>query len=147
MHGKNCFEDIWTKMSHKKKVWILFTVLPTLSPIFLTIIFDVYYGYTFKQVYTRHVLELILVNFAILVSIFSDALDSSDHKKRKIIGGLTGIIGFITTGIYCFFYGQKNVYLTKYTLTTGAFFLLLAIATMKIGSSFYDAIDDSSLSD
>lgn len=62
------------KRSYHARRWIKLGVLPSFIPIILVVLFDFRLGYTFKNIINRHILDFLLVIFAISVSIFSSAM-------------------------------------------------------------------------
>jgi membrane-associated HD superfamily phosphohydrolase len=140
MRKESRIRNKWKKMQSKKKMWILYSIIPTISPVIVTILIDLYYGYTLLQVYNRHILELVLVTYAILVGVISEILDLSNTTSRKIYAGKALFVGFLAVAAYCFFYSQHNQEEWKYILTTALFFALLAFFTIKIGMKLYQEL-------
>ena len=120
-----------------------YTVMPTLAPVLITIFFDIYSEYTWRQVYNRHILELIFVAIAILVSIFYEAILLDNSKNRMIYAGIVAMVVFCAVTFYAFFY-DKEQYENKYFVNTAVFFLLLAICTLKIGRKFFELYEERS---
>lgn len=69
------------KRSYYARRWIKLGVLPSFLPIALVILFDLRLGYTFKNIINRHILDFLLIIFAIAVSVFSSAMIL--YKKSK----------------------------------------------------------------
>lgn len=67
--------------SYKARRWIKFAVIPSFIPIIFVIMYDAILGYNFKNIINRHLIDFILVVFAIAVSVFGTAIDL--HKKIK----------------------------------------------------------------
>lgn len=91
------------KKSYKARRWIKFGVIPSFMPIILVIIYDIFLGYTFKNIINRHLLDFILVVFAVAVSVFSSAIDlhksiNSNENKEK---GENYILFSLAVGIWC----------------------------------------------
>lgn len=73
------------KRSYQARRWIKFAVIPSFIPIALIIVYDAFLGYTIKNIVNRHLIDFILVVFAIAVSAFGSAMDL--HKKVKSNSG------------------------------------------------------------
>lgn len=69
------------KRSYHVRRWIRLGVLPSFLPIALVVLFDFRLGYTLKNIINRHILDFLLVIFAISVSVFSSAMIL--YKKSK----------------------------------------------------------------
>lgn len=69
------------KSSYKARRWIKFAVIPSFIPIIFVIIYDIILGYNLKNIVNRHLIDFILVVFAVAVSVFGSAIDL--HKKMK----------------------------------------------------------------
>ena len=70
------------KRSYQARRWIKYAVIPSFIPIALIIAYDAYLGYTIKNIVNRHLIDFILVVFAIAVSAFGSAINL--HKKVKL---------------------------------------------------------------
>lgn len=71
------------KRSYQARRWIKYGVLPSFLPIVFVILFDLRLGYTPKNIINRHILDFILVIFAISVSVFSSAIILYKKSKSK----------------------------------------------------------------
>lgn len=69
------------KRSYHARRWIKLGVLPSYLPIILVILFDLRSGYTIINIINRHILDFLLIIFAIAVSVFSSAMIL--YKKSK----------------------------------------------------------------
>lgn len=69
------------KRSYYARRWIKLGVLPSFLPILLVVLFDLRLGYTPKNIINRHILDFILIIFAIAVSVFSSSMIL--YKKSK----------------------------------------------------------------
>lgn len=54
--------------------WIKLGVVPSFIPIILVVLYDIYLGYNIKNIINRHLLDFLLIIFAIAVSVFSSAM-------------------------------------------------------------------------
>lgn len=69
------------KRSYQARRWIKFAVVPSFIPIMFVVIYDTILGYNLKNIVNRHLIDFILVVFAVAVSVFGSAIDL--HKKMK----------------------------------------------------------------
>ena len=125
------------EMSKKKQKWLYFGVIPTVFPVAVTVVFDLYVGYLFIQVIERHILELMLVVFAILVSVVSEALELRIYKDNKVFIGKMLFIGLIVISMYSFLYDKDHTSL-RFLFLSIMIVVILGFITMKTAFKFYD---------
>lgn len=91
------------KRSYNARRWIKLGVLPSFLPIVLVILYDTYLGYTFKNIINRHLLDFLLIIFALCVSVFSSAmiLYKGTKLKEKVEKVENHILLSITIGLFC----------------------------------------------
>lgn len=89
--------------SYQARRWIKLVVLPSFLPIALVVLYDTYLGYTFKNIINRHLLDFLLVIFAIAVSVFGSAmiLYKSIKMKKSDEKVENHIIISIFIGLFC----------------------------------------------
>ena len=99
------------KRSYHARRWIKFGVLPSFLPIASVVLYDIYLGYTFKNIINRHLLDFLLIIFAITVSVFSSAMilykrTKSKKNSEKVENHIffTIIVGFFCSGIFARLY-------------------------------------------
>lgn len=99
--------------SYKARRWLKLGVMPSFLPIASVVLYDIYLGYSFKNIVNRHLLDFILVIFAISVSVFSSAMvlykktksqKTTEKIENYIIYAIT--IGLICTGAFTLLYDQ-----------------------------------------
>lgn len=99
--------------SYKARRWIKLGVLPSFIPIVSVVFYDIYLGYTFKNIINRHLLDFILIIFAISVSVFSSAMilykknkiaEKEEKTENHILYAIS--IGLICTGTFTLLYDQ-----------------------------------------
>lgn len=91
--------------------WIKFGVLPSFIPLILAIIYDIYLEFTFWQIISRHFLDLILVVFAIAVSIFGSAMDLNNTigpKTKERYAYNSFILCMVCFAFYSFLYNKDD---------------------------------------
>ncbi len=91
------------KRSYNARRWIKLGVLPSFLPIVLVVLYDTYLGYTFKNIINRHILDFLLIIFAICVSVFSSAmiLYKNTKLKKKEEKVENHILISIAIGLFC----------------------------------------------
>jgi len=98
------------KRSYHARRWIRLGVLPSFIPIALVVLFDFRLGYTLKNIINRHLLDFLLVIFAICVSVFSSAMIL--YKKSKSMKNTekaeTHIFSSVLIGFGCSIYFAIN---------------------------------------
>lgn len=98
------------KGSYNARRWLKFGVLPSFLPIVSVVLYDIYLGYNFKNIINRHLLDFLLIVFAITVSVFSSSMilhkiNKSNEKSENSIG-ITILIGFFCSGFFALLYDQ-----------------------------------------
>lgn len=91
--------------------WIKFGVLPSFIPLILAILYDIYLEFNLSQIISRHFLDLILVVFAISVSIIGSAMDlnnSVDGKTKERYAYNSVILCIICFAFYSFLYNKDE---------------------------------------
>lgn len=101
------------KRSYQARRWIKFGVLPSFLPIASVVIYDIYLGYTMKNIINRHILDFLLIVFAITVSVFSSAMilykiNKENNEKSENSIGFSILIGFFCSGFFALLYDQIN---------------------------------------
>lgn len=99
------------KRSYQARRWIKFGVLPSFLPIASVVIYDIYLGYTLKNIINRHLLDFLLIIFAISVSVFSSAMilheiNKKNNEKSENSIGFSILIGFFCSGFFALLYDQ-----------------------------------------
>ena len=91
--------------------WIKYGVVPSFFPIILAILYDIYLEYTISQIISRHFLDLILIVFAISVSIWGNATDLNnniDSKKREKYTYTSVVLCLVCFAFYGFLYNKDT---------------------------------------
>ena len=99
------------KRSYQARRWIKFGVLPSFLPIASVVIYDIYLGYTINNIINRHLLDFLLIVFAITVSVFSSAMilyknNKQNNEKSENSIGFSMLIGFFCSGFFALLYDQ-----------------------------------------
>ena len=97
------------KRSENARIWIKYCVFPTFVPVVISIMIDCYIGYTIFQGIKRHYVDIILIFFALAVSMFSSAVSMDAHgEKRRDYIGISGIGGVGYAVFYVLFYAVPD---------------------------------------
>ncbi len=101
------------KSSYKARRWIKFAVIPSFIPIILVLFYDAILGYNFKNIINRHIIDFILVVFAVSVSLFGTAIDlhkkiksDKDEEKSENFILFSVIVGLWCTAFFIFLYDK-----------------------------------------
>jgi len=99
--------------SYKARRWIKFAVIPSFIPIVFVIIYDTILGYNFKNIINRHLIDFILVVFAVAVSVFGTAIDlhkkirsETDEEKSENYVLFSLAVGLWCTAFFTFLYDK-----------------------------------------
>lgn len=130
-------EEHYTE-EEKAKLWIKLLVIPTISPVAFSYAHDLIVGYSIEQTFERHILELILIIFALAVSIFASSLD----LERKISQKLKNEYAIASVGygavcivIYCCLYNKVEGISFCVLLLMHLFFVFIIYKIIKKGYS------------
>lgn len=86
------------KRSEKARIWIKHCVIPSIIPVVLSAIIDCYLGYTWEQVIEQNFEDLILLFFALALSVYcsAESMNENNEKTRnyKDISILFGLVCF-----------------------------------------------------
>lgn len=115
--------------------WLKLVVTPTIFPVLLSYIADVIIGYDFNQILSRHILEIILVIFAIVVSIFGSVLNKiktkPDLSQDYIINSVG--CGVFCMAFYCILYDRVSKFSFCILLLFHILFIIITGLTIKNG--------------
>lgn len=125
------------KESRQARHWIKYTVIPSFVPIILVIIYDIVIGYTVRNIINRHLLDFILVSFALAVNVFDisrvfnkKTKSENDDEKSDNISLVALVIGLWCVCIFTFLYdsiGQND------TISEWKIFICLVQVLMSCG--------------
>lgn len=94
----------------KAKRWLKLVVAPTIFPVAVSYMYDAIIGFNFVQILSRHILELILVIFALAVSIFGTAMDLDkkiSNKTKENYAINSAGCGLLCIVAYCCLYERQ----------------------------------------
>lgn len=101
------------KGSRKVRQWIKYTVIPSFIPIFLIVVYDIILGCTLENIVNKHLVDFILVVFAVTVSVFSSAKtlnkkvsSENDEEKSDNYVLCSLIVGIWCTAFFTFLYDK-----------------------------------------
>ncbi len=139
----NKMYDWWHGLGKRKREWLTWVVIPTLLPVVMMMGMDIYCEYTVRQTVERHILDLILVIFSVLIGLSNTALEerivNDDFSSYGLFFGFSVFVG----SVYCFLYAVDHSQ-NKFLVVACSLTILLGFFTMKAGSTLYSNIDDDS---
>lgn len=101
------------KRSRQVRHWIKYTIVPSFIPIVLIVGFDIILGYTIKNIINRHLVDFILIVFAIAVSVYGSSKTlnkkaNSDDEKEKSDNFVlwSEAVGIWCTALFSFLYDK-----------------------------------------
>lgn len=117
------------------KNWIKLVVLPTIFPVFISYVADLIIGYDLIQILSRHILELILVIFAIVVSIFGSILNKMKAKPNLSQDYMINSVGcgVFCIAVYCILYDRISKFPLCVLILMHIFFIIITCLTIKNG--------------
>lgn len=101
------------KRSYRVRRWIKYAVIPSFIPIFLIIAYDIILGCTLENIVNRHLVDFILVVFAVAVSVYSSAKilnkevkSDKDEEKSDNYVLFSLLVGGWCTAFFTFLYDK-----------------------------------------
>ena len=140
-YDKMC--DWWHGLGKRKREWLTWVVIPTLLPVFMMMGMDIYYEYTLRQIVERHILDLFLVIFSVLIGLSNTALEERIVNDDYSSYGLFLVFSVFVGSVYCFLYAVDHSQ-NKFLVVAFSLTILLGFFTMKAGSTLYGNIDADS---
>lgn len=115
--------------------WLKLVVVPTIFPVTLSYIADIIIGYDSYQILSRHILEIILVIFAIVVSIFGSILNKMKTSKNISQDYIINSVGcgIFCMAFYCILYDRVSKFSFFILLLLHILFIIITGLTIKNG--------------